>query len=589
MPVIPCPAKEARMRDQEEVQTADCRLTRPAFLGLIHASSVVDRDVSPSAFIPYNLVDVSRLTPSGVGIVHHQALPTGVKLGFMAYDREARTWRAYRARVVHSAPIPDLCDCYACDLDFLEDTDACTPDEAPLARDLEFLTSTALLGAIPQHALLHLINCLQRRTFQPGEHLFYQGGAGRSLYIIESGVCAFVVTTDHEVHPVCRLHRGEVCGAMSVLTGEPRRGHAVAEDEVVAWELQREDFERVSDRHPELRIFLTELVTQRLESWSYTGDRTVGKYTIRHRIGSGGYGIVYRGYHVRLGMPVAIKMLKHDMAMDPHFLETFRREAQTIARLNHHNIVQIFDIDEIYRTIFIIMEYLEGESLRTVLKKRGALPVPEAINYLNQILAGLEYAHQHGIIHRDIKPENIFRLQDGRVKILDFGLAATPGEEDLTLDTTIFYAAPEQIEGEPEDARTDIYALGILAFELLSGRRPYPEDDLSCLMDLHCQEEIPDPSVHIPDLPPELRAFIRQCSRIDPRARFASAEDAKRVLTQLAQRLSIADVREKRLLTSVFLVYPENQRQALTRLLEEFSQRAGEHGILIKTNEAMDI
>jgi serine/threonine protein kinase len=292
---------------------------------------------------------------------------------------------------------------------------------------------------------------------------------------------------------------------------------------------------------------------------------------------------------VRLGMPVAIKMLKHDMAMDPHFLETFRREAQTIARLNHHNIVQIFDIDEIYRTIFIIMEYLEGESLRTVLKKRGALPVPEAINYLNQILAGLDYAHQQGIIHRDIKPENIFLLHDGRIKILDFGLAATPGEEDLTLDTTNFYAAPEQIEGEPEDARTDIYALGILAFELLSGRRPYPEDDLSCLMDLHCQEEIPDPAAHIPDLPPELRAFIQQCSRIEPAARFASARDAKRVLTQLAQRLSIADVREKRLLTSVYLVYPENQRQALTRLLEDFSQRAGEHGILMKTNEAMDI
>ncbi|MBL0712653.1 MAG: protein kinase [Desulfosarcina sp.] len=565
--------------------TRTCHLEDNAGLGLIHDCTIIDPVMSPSKDIPYNLVDVHNLTATGARIVHHCAVETGTALGFMAYDRQVREWKSFQARVVYCDGLPDQGDCCVCDLEFLP----MVPEPSKAISNLEFLVNTPLFASVPQRALLHLINCLTRHRFRLGERLFNQGEAGGCLYLIQSGISAFLVEKDGRTHRVSCFQSGDVCGAMSVLTGEPRRGHAEAESDMVVWQLECRDFERVAARHPELRIFLTDLVTQRLESWSYTGDRTVGKYTIKYRIGTGGWGIVYHGYHNALGMPVAIKMLKHDMAMDPLFLETFRREAQTIARLNHHNIVQIFDIDEVYQTIFIIMEYLEGESLRTVLNKQGKLAGPETVNYLSQIVRGLEYAHGHGIIHRDIKPENIFLLPDGRIKILDFGLAAAPGEEDMALDTTIFYAPPEQIEGEPEDARSDIYALGIMAFEMLHGKRPFPENDIGRLMDIHCKQEIPDPAKYVPDLPEELRRFIVKCCRIDPAQRYGSAREALEDLDQLARSLSIEELGEKRMLTSVFMIYPEKHRQGLARLLEDFSREVERLGIVMKTSETMDI
>jgi serine/threonine protein kinase len=561
-----------------------CRLEENAGLGLIHDGPFVDALMSPSRDIPYNLVDVHRLTAESVHIVHHSRLEIGTALGFMSYDREAGEWHSFRARVTSCHRRPEEGDCCVCELAFLKPS-----TRASERSDLEFLFNTPMFASIPQQALLHLINCLRRCNFRAGEHLFAQGDSGDCLYLIQSGSSAFLVEKDGRTHRVSRFRKGDICGAMSVLTGEPRRGHAEAENDMQVWQLARRDFERVSGKHPELRIFLTDLVTQRLESWSYTGDRTVGKYTIKHRIGTGGWGIVYHGYHMALGMPVAIKMLKHDMAMDPLFLETFRREAQIIARLNHHNIVQIFDIDEVYQTVFIIMEYLEGESLRTILNKQGHLMVPETIDYLTQILRGLTYAHDQGIIHRDIKPENIFLLRDGRIKILDFGLAAAPGEEDLALESTIFYASPEQIDGEPEDARSDIYAVGIMAYEMLYGQRPFPENDICRLKDLHCRQEIPDPVRDMPDLPEELRRFILKCCRIDLAQRYAGADEALQALNSLARQLRIEEMGEKRMLTSVFMVYPEKHRQGLARLLEDFSREVERMGIVLKTSETMDI
>jgi serine/threonine protein kinase len=510
----------------------------------------------------------------------------------MAFERSANEWKSFRALVKTSTPLSEPLNCYAGELEFVLPRQSVSAEEVEQGAgvsDLEFLMATAIFGSIPRHALLYLINCLQRRTYRRVERLFSQGETGRSLFIIQEGVCVIQVDKDGKTHQASRMTRGEVCGEMAVLTGERRRRHAVAETPMVVWELAAEAFERVSAKHPELRIFLTELITQRLQSWSFTGDRTVGKYTIKHPIGSGGWGIVYHGYHRALNMPVAIKMLKHDMAMDPLFLETFRKEAQTIARLNHQNIVQIFDIDEVYRTIFIIMEYLEGEPLRDILNRRGALTVAETVTYLKQILCGMDYAHGQGIIHRDIKPANIFVLRDGRVKILDFGLACALGEEDLNLHSTLYYASPEQIEGEPEDFRSDIYALGIMAYELLCGKRPYPENDLCRLMDLHCQRPIPDPAEKISDLPEELRAFILKCCAIDPDQRYATAQEALMTIDNLARKLQIHTEFEKRMLTSVLVVYPEKHRQALTRLLEDFSRQLEPMGIVMKTSEAMDI
>ncbi len=563
-----------------------------AGLGLIHDCKAVDVYLSPSKDIPYNLVDYSELTRDGVRITFNRSIEKGTPIGFMAYDRSKDEWESYRAFVARSTPLSDRADGFTYDLEFVWQA-AGTPDEPGNqpgnGRDLNFLMQTGIFGSIPSQALLHLINCLRRRTYHHGAQVYTQDEPGNSLFIIQDGICAIKVHKDNQTHHVSRLKHGDVFGELAVLTGEKRSEFAVAETDMTVWELQQEEFDHVALKHPGLRIFLTELVTQRLESWSYTIDRSLGKYTIQHPIGSGGWGIVYRGYHRALSMPVAIKMLKHDMAMEPLFLETFRREAQIIARLNHQNIVQIFDIDEIYRTIFIIMEFLEGEQLRTTLQRCGSLSVPQTVNYLKQILGGLQYAHDQSIVHRDIKPENIFVMRDGRVKILDFGLAAPPGEEDLNLHGTLNYASPEQIEGEPEDARSDIYALGIMAYELLCGKRPYPEDDLSHLMDLHCKQAIPDPAEILPDLPETLHQFILKCCAIDPAQRYASAGEALEAIENLACKQQIQTGSDKRILTSVLMIYPEKNRQAIRRLLEKFSHEVEGLGSILNISESEDI
>ncbi len=556
-----------------------------AGLGLIYDCKAVDPHLSPSKDIPYNLVDYSNLNLDGVRITNNWTIEKETQIGFMAYNRSNDEWKSYRAYVARSKSLSDEADSFSHDLKFVWEP-ASQPEDS---SDLEFLMQTEVFKYIPSHALLHLINCLRRRVYNKGAHVYKQGEPGKSLFLIQDGICAIKVHKDNQTYHVSRLKQGDVFGELGVLTGEKHSEFAVAETDMTVWELRQEDFDQVALKYPDLRIFLTELVTRRLESWSYKIDRTVGKYTIQHPIGSGGWGIVYRGYHRALNMPVAVKMLKHDMAMEPLFLETFRREAQTIARLNHRNIVQIFDIDEIYRTIFIIMEYLEGEQLRTTLQRCGSLSVSQTVNYLKQILGGLQYAHEHGMVHRDIKPENIFVLHDGRIKILDFGLAAPSGAEDLNLNGTLYYASPEQIEGKPEDSRSDIYALGIMAYELLCGRRPYPEDDLGRLMDLHCKQAIPDPADSIPDLPETLRHFITTCCAIDPAQRYASAEEALAAIENLTHKLLIQAASEKRILTTVLMAYPEKNRLALRRLLEKFSHEVEGLGSILNISETTDI
>jgi tRNA A-37 threonylcarbamoyl transferase component Bud32 len=458
--------------------------------------------------------------------------------------------------------------------------------------DLECFMGTKLFDAMSDEAKCSLLNAMTPQHIQAGERFIQQGTEGDSLYIVAEGSCVVNVEKDGIEHPIARLRTGDIVGEIALLTGGPRSAHVDAETDVKEWSITKPQFDTLCEECPDAQDFLTELVTHRLCGESFTSDRNVGKYVISEIIGRGGWSIVYKGAHRGLNLPVAIKMLKHDMAMDTDFSEKFRREAKTIAKLNHENIVKVYDIEELYRTIFIIMEHLEGVSLDRILEKMPKLSLSRALHILSQVCAGLSYAHEQGIVHQDIKPANIFVQPDDQVKIVDFGLACSPGTMDCGLRGTILYSAPEAIEGESVDERTDIYSLGITAFEMITGQRPYPEDDITKILDLHLHQDVPDPSTLVSDLPDELRHFVRRATRRNPAERYDNASELLHDLEALAGRLDMKrqlKPRGQRKMMGLLLVYEEQHELLLKQLLENLSHDLNDIGAELRTEEFKDV
>jgi eukaryotic-like serine/threonine-protein kinase len=555
-------------------------------VGIVQNCSPPQREqVEESVSWGFVFVEVKNLSPGGALLESSFDLQPASRLDFQLCDPESGEWKGYISRVVWcQEQVEGL---FHVGLELLSSEQ---PAWCPRLQteDVHFLLGTPLMEALPRPALLHLLNCLSMVNLAPGDRLIRQGDPGDALFIIQQGTLAINVHKDGQDHKIAQLKKSDLAGEMAVLTGEPRCANVDALTRAKVWKLDKNHFEQVADSNPDLRVFLTELVTKRFETSSVTGDRVVGKYVIKKKLGMGGWSIVYYGEHALLKMPVAIKMLKHDMAMEPTFQAKFKNEAHLIAGMVHPNIVRVYDIDEMYRTSFIIMEYLEGRSLRSLMDHIGALRPDIAAHYLVQVLNGLSYAHNKGIVHQDIKPANIFVLPDETVKILDFGLACPPGTEDFSLAGTVYYASPEQIEGYPVDMRSDLYALGIMAYEMATGRRPYDEGDLCDLMDLHVGQDIPDPSELVPNLPEALRSLIVTCCRRNPEERFQSASEAVEVLRPLLPR-DILESKRNRKMASLFMFYETDQQLVLNTLLEELTTKAKEHGIQLKSSDFFEI
>ncbi len=264
----------------------------------------------------------------------------------------------------------------------------------------------------------------------------------------------------------------------------------------------------------------------------------IGPYEIQSPLGAGGMGEVYRARDSRLGRDVAIKVLPEAFAQDKERLRRFETEARAVAALNHPNILSVHDIGTEDGAPYLVSECLEGHSLRQELS--GALPLRRIVEYGTQIAQGLAAAHDKGIIHRDLKPENIFVTQDGRVKILDFGLAklavpdtvsndcATVEAQPTSVGTvvgTVGYMAPEQVKGEPADARSDIFALGTILYEMLSGQRAFRRDTSAETMTAILKEEPPELSMSGNAIPAVMERIVRRCLEKKPLQRFQSARD----------------------------------------------------------------
>ncbi len=261
-----------------------------------------------------------------------------------------------------------------------------------------------------------------------------------------------------------------------------------------------------------------------------------GRYRLERRLGVGGMSTVQLGFDTRLERYVAVKLLAEHLAADDGFVARFRREALAAARLVHPNVVQVYDFgtDEESERQFIAMEYVEGSSGAELLREQGRLSPTDVVDICAQACRGLDYAHRNGVVHRDIKPGNLLRNPDGIVKIADFGIAKAADDSDITrvgsVIGTAAYLSPEQARGDAAGPPSDLYALGVVAYQLVSGRLPYQGTSLT---DLARQQETGPPTdVHalVTDVPPALSEAIRRALAPDPARRYASAPEFERAL-----------------------------------------------------------
>ena len=264
-----------------------------------------------------------------------------------------------------------------------------------------------------------------------------------------------------------------------------------------------------------------------------------GRYRVEELIGRGGMATVYRGYDVTLGRPVAIKILKRDLADDDAFRTRFRLEAQAASRMSHPAIVRVYDAGEDtdgeHPLPYIVMELVDGTTLRDVLAT-GTVSQDDAVRYTDGILEALAYSHRAGVVHRDIKPGNVMITSRGQVKVMDFGIARAVSDSSSTVaETTSIigtasYFSPEQAKGEPVDARADLYSVGVVLYELLTGRTPFRGDSPVAVAYQHVSEQPQSPSEVLETIPPALDAIVLRALAKDPYQRFQDAASFRSAL-----------------------------------------------------------
>jgi serine/threonine-protein kinase len=277
------------------------------------------------------------------------------------------------------------------------------------------------------------------------------------------------------------------------------------------------------------------------------GQLLADRYELGPRLGIGGMSKVMRAFDRRLEREVAVKLLAEHLADDSQFVARFRREALAAARLVHPNIVQVFDfgLDDATHRHYIVMELVDGRSGAELLREHGALPVDPGLDIVTQACLGLEYAHRNGVVHRDVKPGNLLQGQDAVVKLADFGIAKALSEESSITQVgsvlgTAAYLAPEQAAGEPAGPPSDLYSLGVLTYQLLSGRLPYEAQSLTELA-LMQQREVPPRLDELrADVTPQLALAVDRALALDPRQRFASAAEMRRALLDGARGIGDA-------------------------------------------------
>ncbi|GAA1700241.1 serine/threonine protein kinase [Mycolicibacterium murale] len=272
-----------------------------------------------------------------------------------------------------------------------------------------------------------------------------------------------------------------------------------------------------------------------------------GRYRVETPIATGGMSTVYRGTDLRLDRPVAIKVMDSRYAGDQQFLTRFQMEARAVARLSHPGLVAVFDQGLDGQYPFLVMELVEGGTLRELLRERGPMPPHAAAAVLRPLLGGLAVAHRGGLVHRDVKPENVLISDEGDVKLADFGLVRAVAQAGITSTSVILgtaaYLSPEQVSSGNAGPRSDVYSLGILTYEMLTGATPFTGDTSLAVAYQRLDQDVPPPSAAIAGIPPEFDELVLHATARDPAQRFADAVDMGTELDAIADELGLPPFR----------------------------------------------
>ncbi|HUE32751.1 MAG TPA: protein kinase [Mycobacterium sp.] len=272
-----------------------------------------------------------------------------------------------------------------------------------------------------------------------------------------------------------------------------------------------------------------------------------GRYLVQAKIASGGTSTVYRGLDTRLGRPVALKVMDSRYAGDEQFLTRFQLEARTVARLKNPGLVAVYDQGLDARHPFLVMELIEGGTLRELLAERGPMPPHAVVAVLRPVLGGLAAAHLAGLVHRDVKPENVLISDDGDVKIADFGLVRAVAAAGITSASVILgtaaYLSPEQVRNGSSSPRSDVYSVGILTYELLTGRTPFTGDSPLSIAYQRLDTDVPRASAAIDGVPPQFDELLARATARDPADRYADAIEMAADIDAIADELDLPDFR----------------------------------------------
>ncbi len=270
---------------------------------------------------------------------------------------------------------------------------------------------------------------------------------------------------------------------------------------------------------------------------NYIGQTFDGRYDIKRVIGVGGMAVVFEAYDNVMKRTVAVKMLKDEISHDTQSVKRFINESKAVAMLSHPNIVKIYDVSVKENRKYIVMERVDGITLKSYLNKKGALSMRETLQFTEQILMALEHAHSKGVIHRDIKPQNILLLKNGVIKVTDFGIAKLPNTETVTMTDkaigTVYYISPEQASGKKVDTRTDIYSLGVLMYEMVTGKLPFNADSPVSVALMHVKDQPKKPSEIVPNIPKGLEQIILAAMEKRPDKRIQSASQMLRLIDRV--------------------------------------------------------